>query len=239
MTKEAIPQDQEGLTRSDAGRAGPEDGISPASGRAGFLPQISLPFEFSGKPVAIAEMADLFGVTHRTLHFYEEKGLLTARRSGTMRVYGAEHVRRMAVINACREIGIPVAVIQDLMEELAAATSQPEADDIFQNALTRRKRELTADISNIHRQMQQIETLLSGEEETPGTSRPAPPPLTDMEKRCLALMAEGYSAPRLARALDLEFETLRQMEDGIIEKLQATNRYQAVAKALLLGIVPN
>ncbi|MGK6316000.1 MerR family transcriptional regulator [Neorhizobium sp. DT-125] len=225
--------------RSDTDRTGSEDGVSTASDHADFLPRIFLPFEMPGKPVAIAEMADLFGVTHRTLHFYEEKGLLAARRSGTMRVYGAKDIRRMAVINACREIGIPVAVIQDLMEELAAATSQAEADNIFQSALARRKRELTADISNIHRQMQQIETLLSGEEETPETSRPAPPPLTDMEKRCLALMAEGYSAPRLARALDLEFETLRAMEDGIIQKLEATNRYQAVAKALLLGIVSN
>ena len=238
MTKEAIPQEERPI-RSDTDGLGPEDGISAASGHAGFLPQISLPFETPGKPVAIAEMADLFGVTHRTLHFYEEKGLLAARRSGTMRVYGAADIRRMAVINACREIGIPVAVIQELMEELAAATSQAEADDIFQSALARRKRELTADISNIHRQMQQIETLLSGEEEAPGTSRPAPPSLTDMEKRCLALMAEGYSAPRIARALNLEFETLREMEDGIIGKLQATNRYQAVAKALLLGIVQN
>jgi hypothetical protein len=29
------------------------------------------------------------------------------------------------------------------------------------------------------------------------------------------------------------------MEDGIIRKFQATNRFQAVAKALLLGMVPN
>jgi len=238
LTREAVPQDQPHLVRSDAVQAGPGGGASPAPEHADFLPQISLPFEIPDQPVAIAEMADLFGVTHRTLHFYEEKGLLAPKRAGTMRVYGAGHIRRMAVINACREIGIPVAVVQELMEELAGATSQIEADEIFQTMLSRRKRELTADISNIHRQMQQIEDLLSGEE-APETLKPAPLSLTDMEKRCLALMSEGYSAPRLARALDLEFETLREMEDGIIQKFQATNRYQAVAKALLLGILPN
>ena len=78
-----------------------------------YLPQVSLSFEMPAQPVAIAEMADLFGVTHRTLHFYEEKGLITARRSGSMRVYDRVQIHRMAVINACREIGIPVAVIQD------------------------------------------------------------------------------------------------------------------------------
>ncbi|WP_117192575.1 MerR family transcriptional regulator [Rhizobium terrae] len=206
-----------------------------------FLPQITLPFEIPEQPVAIAEMADMFGVTHRTLHFYEEKGLITAKRSGTMRVYNSENIQQMAVINACREIGISVAAIQDLMEELAGASSQEEADELFHAMLARRKRELTSDISNIRRQMQQIENLLTGEEtdDGPETARPMQLVLTDREKQCLALMAEGYSAPRLARTLNLEFEDLRQMEDGIIRKFQATNRFQAVAKAVLLGIVPN
>jgi DNA-binding transcriptional MerR regulator len=206
-----------------------------------YLPQVSLSFEMPTQPVAIAEMADLFGVTHRTLHFYEEKGLITARRSGSMRVYDRGQIHRMAVINACREIGIPVAVIQELMEELAGATSEAEADEMFHDMLARRKRELTADISNIRRQMQQIESLLVAEEEDQALVTPKPMSLvlSDIEKRCLGLMAEGYSAPRLARALNLEFEDLRRMEDDIIQKFQATNRFQAVAKAMLLGFVPN
>ncbi|EUB96210.1 transcriptional regulator, MerR family [Rhizobium sp. CF080] len=228
--------------RSDAIPAMTEN--SPLAGAAHYcppLPQVSLPFEMPGQPVAIAEMADLFGVTHRTLHFYEEKGLITARRSGSMRVYDRVQIHRMAVINACREIGIPVAVIQELMEELSGATSETEANEMFHNMLARRKRELTADISNIRRQMQQIESLLVAEDEGPALVSPKPMSLvlSDIEKQCLGLMAEGYSAPRLARALNLDFEELRRMEDGIIQKFQATNRFQAVAKAMLLGFVPN
>lgn len=192
------------------------------------------------QPLAIAEMADLFGVTHRTLHFYEEKHLIAASRSGSMRVYDREQIQRMAVINACREIGIPVAVVQELMEELTGATSQEEADAIFHSMLSRRKRELTADISHIHRQMQQIETLLTAEcDDAQETAKPAIIILNDTEKQCLALMAEGYSAPRIARSLKMSFEDLREMEDSIIRKFQATNRFQAVAKAVLLGMVPN
>ncbi|MCC2610331.1 MerR family transcriptional regulator [Neorhizobium petrolearium] len=231
--------------RSDAihtihgGGAPPALGTAP--GHFNFLPQVSLPFDMPEGPVAIAEMADLFGVTHRTLHFYEEKGLITAKRFGAMRIYDSGDIQRMAVINACREIGMPVAVIQDLMEELTTTTSQAEADELFHTMLARRKRELTADISNIRRQMQQIESLLSGEDEDEvnETCRPVSLALTDMEGRCLALMAEGYSAPRIARVLNLQFEELRHMEDGIIRKFEATNRFQAVAKALLLGVVPN
>lgn len=204
------------------------------------LPQVSLAFEMPSQPLAIAEMADLFGVTHRTLHFYEEKGLITALRSGSMRVYDSEQIQRMVVINACREIGIPVAVVQELMEELTGAASQEEANLIFHSMLSRRKRELTADISHIHRQMQQIETLLTAEsDDATQAAKPSIIILSDTEKQCLSLMAEGYSAPRIARSLNLPFEALREMEDGIIRKFQATNRFQAVAKAVLLGMVPN
>jgi len=127
------------------------------------------------------------------------------------------------------------------MEELADATSEAEANEMFHNMLARRKRELTADISHIRRQMQQIESLLVAEEEDQALVSPKPMSLvlSDIEKQCLGLMAEGYSAPRLARALNLEFEDLRRMEDDIIRKFQATNRFQAVAKAMLLGFVPN
>ena len=227
--------------RSDTTYMMPGGDAMTAPVSSGFLPQIGLPFEMPEEPVAIAEMADLFGVTHRTLHFYEEKGLITARRSGTMRVYTSEDINRMAVINACREIGMSVAVIQDLMQELAATKTRQEADELFRNMLARRKRELTADISNIHRQMQQLENLLSGEEEgeTRAGSMSATLSLTDLEKRCLTLMAEGYSSPRLARVLNLELEELRRMEDLIIRKFQVTNRFQAVAKAMLLGVVAN
>jgi len=221
------------------------DESGPMAGSAryfNYIPQVSLPFEMPSQPLAIAEMADLFGVTHRTLHFYEEKSLIIALRSGSsMRVYDREQIQRMAVINACREIGIPIAIIQELMEELTGAASQEEADAIFHTMLSRRKRELTADISHIHRQMQQIESLLTAEEDDGAleTAKPAVIILTDLEKQCLALMAEGYSAPRIARSLNLPFEALREMEDGIIRKFQATNRFQAVAKAVLLGMVPN
>jgi DNA-binding transcriptional MerR regulator len=206
-----------------------------------YLPAIPIPFDLPDEPLPIADVADLFGVTHRTLHFYEEKGLLRASRAGPMRVYFAEQIRRMAIINACREIGIGILVIQELMEELAAAGSQEEADEIFRIALARRKRELTADISHIHRQMQQIETLMTceGEEHPQNVRGPVSPILTEVERQCLSLMAEGYSPPRLARTLHIEFDDLRRIEADIMEKFQATNRFQAVAKAVLLGVVLN
>ena len=61
--------------------------------------------------------------------------------------------------------------------------------------------------------------------------------LTDQERQCLELMAEGYSTPRIARALDLKHEEARALEADIILKFHANNRFQAIAKAVLHGIV--
>jgi DNA-binding transcriptional MerR regulator len=227
--------------RKDAIAADSGAGVGGGIPRGGFVPRMSLRSDLPDDHLAIADMADFFGVTHRTLHFYEEKGLISAGRSGPMRTYGREDIERMAVINACREIGISIAVIQEMMEELDGSASQAEADEVFRAILMRRKRELTADTSHIRRQVQQIQTMLLAEAEeshsAPGENEP--PALTELENQCLLLMAEGYAAPRLARTLDVAAEELLALESTIIRKLDATNRFQAVAKALLLGMIPD
>ncbi len=207
-----------------------------------FLPDISLPSSLPAEPVPIADMANIFGVTHRTLHFYEEKALLTSKRIGQMRVYSHRNVQRMAVINVCREVGISVAAITDIMEKLARSLSQEEADEIFRSALRQRKRELTAERSTLQRQAQQIEELLATDNDTDGLDAAERGPgkdiaLTDNERKCLELMAEGYAPVRLARALGLSGNDLNELEAKIIGKFSASNRFQAVAKAVLLGVI--
>ena len=41
----------------------------------------------SSRTWSIAELAEEFGVTHRTIRFYEDRGLVTPERIGTRRVY--------------------------------------------------------------------------------------------------------------------------------------------------------
>ena len=207
-----------------------------------FLPDISLPSSLPAEPVPIADMANIFGVTHRTLHFYEEKALLTSKRIGQMRVYSHRNVQRMAVINVCREVGISVASITEIMEKLVRSLSQEEADDIFRDALRQRKRELTAALSTLQRQAQQIEELLVTDSDEDGADaaergQANDIALTDPERKCLELMAEGYAPVRLARALGLSANELNILEAKIIGKFSASNRFQAVAKAVLLGVI--
>lgn len=205
-----------------------------------FLPSAALPPDLPDGPVPIADMANAFGVTHRTLHFYEEKGLISASRIGLMRVYGQDDVMRMAVITVCRETGMPIAVIQELMDELRKADSQDQAEAMFREALTVRKRELTAEMSTLHRQLQQVGDLLDYDghgEVPPLNDNEDKAGLTRQEHSCLELMAEGYSTQRIARALDLKHDEAQALEAGIILKFRANNRFQAIAKAVLLGVV--
>ncbi|WP_337795755.1 MerR family transcriptional regulator [Agrobacterium larrymoorei] len=205
----------------------------------GFLPYVPMPTPLPPEPVAIADMANMFGVTHRTLHFYEEKAIITSRRSGLMRIYCHRDVHRMAVINTLREIGVPVATIQDVMAKLETAPSQTQADAIFQDALETRKRELATEISTVHRQIQQINELTISDADGEPEHKASRPKvdLTPGERKCLELMAEGYAPVRLSRTLGLSAEDVQNLEAGIIAKFGANNRFQAVAKAVLAGVI--
>ncbi|WP_075292785.1 MerR family transcriptional regulator [Pararhizobium arenae] len=203
-----------------------------------FLPILPLPGTIPDTQVGIADMADAFGVTHRTLHFYEEKGLLTADRMGPMRVYGAEDIRRMAVINACREIDMPIVAIQELMAALLSAASREEASQMFRDALHGHKRELAAQQSILRRQMQRVSELLeSAEEGALDQPQAKPIHLSPIELKCVGFMAEGYPATRIATLMDMDLTAVLTLESDIIRKFNGHNRFQAVAKAVLMGFV--
>ncbi|KQV34586.1 MULTISPECIES: MerR family transcriptional regulator [unclassified Rhizobium] len=203
-----------------------------------YLPQLPLPGNIPENQVAIADMADAFGVTHRTLHFYEEKGLLTANRMGPMRVYGLEDIRRMAVINACREIDMPIVAIQELMAALVAATSQEQAAQTFRDAMHAHKRELAAQQSILRRQMQRVSELLESAEDGAAERQQVKPiHLSPIELKCVAFMAEGYPATRIAALMNMDLTAVLTLESDIIRKFNGHNRFQAVAKAVLMGFV--
>lgn len=228
--------------RSEAGKPSKmphRDGST--SSAENFLPDIRMPSNVPPEPVGIADMAKMFDVTHRTLHFYEEKGIIASRRAGIMRVYSHEDVRRMAVVSFCRDIGIPIATVQLIMQDLDEAATQAEADALFQAALATRNNELADDLSKLRVQMQQISDVLQVDENQPAeaeqTGAVTDIYLTDRERKCLELMAEGYAPARLARTLGVPVEEHEQLEAGILEKVGASNRFQAVTKCLMLGLI--
>jgi MerR family transcriptional regulator, redox-sensitive transcriptional activator SoxR len=63
------------------------------------------------------------------LHFYEAKGLITARRTpGNQRRYPRVTLRRVAFIRASQRLGIPLSRIKAALDTLPAARTPTPAD---------------------------------------------------------------------------------------------------------------
>jgi DNA-binding transcriptional MerR regulator len=70
----------------------------------------------SGEIFGIGELCRDFGVTQRTLRFYEDKGLLTPRRVGATRVYSRRDRARVALILRSKAIGASLDEIKHFLD---------------------------------------------------------------------------------------------------------------------------
>ena len=66
--------------------------------------------------VRIGEMAKRYGVTLRTLRFYEDKGLLAPRREGSTRLYGRRDCARLKLILLGRKVGFPLREVKKMID---------------------------------------------------------------------------------------------------------------------------
>lgn len=63
------------------------------------------------------------------------------------------------------------------------------------------------------------------------------PDLNDREIEILSMLSQGFENKYMARKLNLSERTIRYHTGKIIDKLEAKNRTEAVAKALHLGLI--
>ena len=64
----------------------------------------------------IAQIADEFGVTHRTVRHYEDLGLISPERRGTTRVYHRRDRTRLGLILRGRRLGFPLDEIRTIID---------------------------------------------------------------------------------------------------------------------------
>jgi DNA-binding transcriptional MerR regulator len=69
------------------------------------------------KTYTIGDLAREFGVTLRTLRFYEDRGLLSPRREGTARIYDARDRSRLSVILKGKQLGFTLTEIRAMVAE--------------------------------------------------------------------------------------------------------------------------
>jgi DNA-binding transcriptional MerR regulator len=65
---------------------------------------------------SIAELAREFGITARTIRFYEDEGLIKPRRQGLTRLYAAHDRVRLSWILRGKRLGFSLAEIKELLD---------------------------------------------------------------------------------------------------------------------------
>lgn len=64
----------------------------------------------------ITDLANEFGITHRALRFYEEKGLIEPERKGQTRIYSNRDRARLRLIVNGRDIGLTLYEIRQILD---------------------------------------------------------------------------------------------------------------------------
>lgn len=108
----------------------------------------------------INELAQLAGVSVRTLHHYESVGLVVPERLGNgYRIYHEGDVRRLQQVLLFRECGLPLKEIRSIMD--APDYDAREALEEHLIALERRKKELERLIGTVENTILEMEGALA------------------------------------------------------------------------------
>jgi DNA-binding transcriptional MerR regulator len=104
--------------------------------------------------MTIGEMAREFGVTLRTLRFYEDRNLVHPRRAGNTRYYGGPDRVRLEMILKGKQLGFTLAEISELIgaEDGAAKTD-------FEGRL--RPAQIVDQLDHLERQRREIEDAIT------------------------------------------------------------------------------
>lgn len=85
---------------------------------------------------SITQTAEEFGVSLRTLRFYESKGLIKPLRIGTSRLYTSDDRVRLRLIATGKRLGFSLAQIHELIGEAAMKSKRDESERAADSSLT-------------------------------------------------------------------------------------------------------
>jgi DNA-binding transcriptional MerR regulator len=81
--------------------------------------QSIIPGATIGQPDRVYKIGDLakeYGLTLRTLRFYDDRNLLVPKRSGSTRLYSAKDKQRLQLIVFAKNLGFSLADVKELLE---------------------------------------------------------------------------------------------------------------------------
>lgn len=116
----------------------------------------------------IGELADELGVTHRTIRFYEDQGLVSPERRGTTRVFHPRDRVRLALVLRGKRLGFGLAQIRRIVDMYDQEPGEAGQLRYLLDQIDQRRAEL-------EQRRRDIETTLAE--------------LDDVERRCRAALA--------------------------------------------------
>ena len=107
---------------------------------------------------SISELADEFGVTTRTIRFYEEKGLISPRREGQRRIYSPADRVRIKLILRGKRIGMSLAECVEIIDMYDPEhNNRDQLHSLLQRVQDRRE--------HLEQQRRDIDDMLAGLED--------------------------------------------------------------------------
>jgi DNA-binding transcriptional MerR regulator len=119
--------------------------------------------EADARTRTIAQIAEEFGVTHRTLRFYEDQGLISPQRRGTQRLFHPRDRVRVALVLRGKRLGFSLEEIRRIIDMYDAEPGEVGQLHYLIEQVERRRAEL------LQRQRDIEETLAE---------------LNDVQRRC-------------------------------------------------------
>ena len=107
----------------------------------------------------ITELAKEFGVTQRTLRFYEEHGLLAPERRGTQRIFRTGDRVRLELVLRGKRLGFPLDEIKKIVGMYDTETGEAGQLVYLLDQIAARRAELEQRRSDIERTVAELDEL--------------------------------------------------------------------------------
>lgn len=121
------------------------------------MPAGSTPTEGADRTWTIAQMADDFGITHRTIRHYEDLGLLSPERRGTQRVYRRRDRTRLTLILRGKRLGFPLEEIRTIVDLYDSTHGQRTQLEYVLGQIDERRADLQARLRDVQESLAELD----------------------------------------------------------------------------------
>jgi DNA-binding transcriptional MerR regulator len=107
----------------------------------------------------ISELAGEFGVTTRTIRFYEEKGLLQPQRRGQTRLFSSADRVRMDLILRGKRIGLTLAESRGIIEMYEPGQDNEQQLNLLLAKVSERRALLLTQLQDIQQMLTELDDV--------------------------------------------------------------------------------